>query len=314
MSLLREIQASMMQEAEIDVGRVLLKLRFLASRLGSDLLEEWIKHELDGYPEGIPVPSYRKMAVTYTGTFCEPYGGGLNNVPIPPTLIKTYAGERWVTYEMRQGIAEIDDLIRSSKYDKSGTLLKINVSDLILLLQGKIYERMACISITGLLSISAVVALQFSVRNRVLELTINLEKRIPDAGEITIEKPSIALSTETAKATTRIAHQTIYTDSYTVISNSGTGTQSVSVLNICKGDIIAYEKALIEGGISEVDASELAKIVSKEEPKSREEPFGVLAKTWLAKNLDTTVKETWKVGKEIAMKLLTEATLQYYFK
>ena len=313
MSLLREIQASVMQEAEIDVGRVLLKLRFLASRLGSDLLEEWIKHELDGYPEGIPVPNYRKMGVAYTGIFSEPYGGGLNNVPIPLALIKTYAGERWVTYEMRQGIAEIDDLIRSSKNDKGGTL-QINVSDLILLLQGKIYERMACISITGLLSISEVVALQFSVRKRVLELTIKLENRIPAAGEITIVKPSIALSTETAEATTRIAHQTIYADNYTVISNSGTGTQSVSVLNICKGDIIAYEKALIEGGISEVDASELAKIVSKEEPQSREEPFGVQAKTWLAKNLDTAVKETWKVGKEIAMKLLTEATIQYYFK
>ena len=99
-----------------------------------------------------------------------------------------------------------------------------------------------------------------------------------------------------------------------MISNSGTGTQSVSVLNICNGDIIAYEKALIEGGISEVDASELARIVSKEEPQSREELFGVQAKTWLAKNLDTAAKETWKVGKEIAIKLLTEATIQYYFK
>ena len=54
MSLLREIQASVMQDADIDVGRVLLKLRFLASRLGSDLLEEWIEHELDGYPRELP--------------------------------------------------------------------------------------------------------------------------------------------------------------------------------------------------------------------------------------------------------------------
>ena len=313
MSLLREIQASVMQEADIDVGRVLLKLRFLASRLGSDLLEEWIKYELDGYPEGIPVPNYRKMGVSYTGMFTEPYGGGLNNVPIPLASIKKYAGERWVTYEMRQGIAEIDDLVRSGKNDKDATL-QINVSNLILLLQGKIYEGMACNSITGLLSISEVVALQFSVRKRVLDLTIELEKKMPTAGEITIEKPSITLSTETAKTTTRIAHQTIYTDSYTVISNSGTGTQSVSVLNICKGDIGAYEKALIEGGISEVDASELAEIILEEEPQSREEPFGVRAKAWLAENLDTAVKETWKVGKEIAMKLLTEATIQYYFK
>ena len=312
MSLLREIQASVMQEADIDVGRVLLKLRFLASRLGSDHLEEWNKYELDGYSEGIPVPNYRKMRVSYTGIFTNPNGGSLDNVPIPPALINKYAGERWVTYEMREGIAEIDDLVRSGKNAKGGAL-QIEVSDLILLLQGKVYEAMACNSITCLLSISEVVALQFSVRKRVLDLTIELEKKIPTAEEITIETPSITLPTETAKTTTRIAHQTIYTDNYTVISNSGTGTQSVSVLNICKGNISAYKKALIEGGISDVDASELAKIILEEEPQSREEPFGVRAKAWLAEKFDTAKKETWNVGKELIVKLLTEATKQYYF-
>ncbi len=312
MSLLREIQASVMQETDIDVGRVLLKLRFLASRLGSDLLEEWIEYELDGYPEGIPVPKYRKMGVTYFGMFTGPYGDGLDNMSIPLTSIKKHAGERWVTYEMRQGIAEIDDIIRSSKNDRSGSL-QINVSDLILLLQGKIYKGMACNSITGLLSISEVVALQFSVRKQVLDLTIKLEQKIPAAGEITIEKPSTTLPVETAEATTRIAHQTIYADYYTVISNSGTGIQSVSVSNIRKGDVNAFEKALIEGGIPEVDASELATIISEEDPQSKEKPFGERATAWLAENLDKTVKETWNVSKEIAKKLLTEAAIQFYF-
>ena len=312
MSLLREIQASVLQEADIDVGRVLLKLRFLASHLGSDLLEEWINLELDGYPEEIPVPNYRKMGVTYKGMFTGALGGGFNNAPIPPALILKYAGERWVTHEVREGIAKIDDLVRDGKKGKSGTV-QIDASNLILRLQDKIYKGMACNSIIGLVSISEIVALQFSVRKRVLELTIKLEKKIPTAREITIEKPLNSLSSDTARTTTRIAHQTIYAENYTVVSNSGTGTQSVSVLNIRKGEISAYKKALIEGGIPEVDASELAKIILEEEPQSREDPFGVRAKAWLAENLDTAVKETWNVSKEIAMRLLTEATIQFYF-
>ena len=310
MSLLHEIQASVMEETDVDVGIVLLKLRFLAARLGSDLLEEWIKHELDGYPEGIPVPGYRKVGVTYTGTFSGPYGDGLNNVPIPLAAIKKYAGERWVRCEMRQGIAEIDDLVRSRKNDIG---VQINASDLIHLLQGKYYKEMACISITGVLSISELAGLHFSVRKRVLDLTIRLEKEVPFAGEIAIGMQSTTIPTETAKAATHVTHQTIYTENFTVISNSVEGTQSVSVSNISKGDIAAFEKALTEGGIDEDDASELAKIVSEEEPHNRESPFGRRAKDWIAKNLDRPVKGSWKIGKEIAIRLLTEAVKKYYF-
>ena len=313
MSLLHDIQVSLMQEEVADIGSVLLKLRFLASALGSDLMEEWIRHEVDGYPEGIPVPDYRQIGVSYEGTFHGAYGYSIQNVPIPPYLIKKYAGERWVEFEMRQSVAAVDDLIQSTKSKKNATL-QIDAANLILILQGKIYKGMACNSITGFISIAELAALQFSVRKQVLELTIQLEKAIPAAGEIVIGKQSAALPEEAARTATHITHQTIYTDSYTVISNNGAGLQSVSVLNINKGDVGAFEKALIEGGITKTDASELAKIVSKEEPQSQEEPFGERAKAWIAMNIDKVAKGSWQVGKEVVMKLLTEAATQYYFK
>ncbi|MGA8158874.1 MAG: hypothetical protein WB822_22240, partial [Rhodoplanes sp.] len=62
MSLLREIQSSLLEGREI--GPILLKLRFLASRLGSVVLEEWVKHESEGYPNDVEVPSYRKIGVS----------------------------------------------------------------------------------------------------------------------------------------------------------------------------------------------------------------------------------------------------------
>ena len=311
MSLLYEIQASLMQEEDIDIGPILLKLRFLASRLGSDLLEEWVSHELDGYPEGIPVPDYRKIDVVYEGTFSDIVK--VLNVPIPRILVKKFAGEQWVTREMRQGIAEVDELIRSSKSAKDKTL-HIDAADLILHLQDKIYEGMACNKIIGLVSVAKLAALQFSVRKRVLELTIQLDKIIPAAGEITIKNQAVRLPADIAETTTHIAHQTIYANNYAVISNSGAGMQSVSVFNINKGDLVAFEKALIEGGIAEVDAAELAQIVSREDPHSKEEPFGERAKAWLAKNIEKATKGSWQIGKEVAMRLLTEVAMRYYFK
>lgn len=85
MSLLREIQASLMERGQ-DTGPILLKLRFLASRLGSDVLEEWVKHESEGYPKDTEVPDYRKMKVSYTGDFSGPFGSFIRDAPIPPCL------------------------------------------------------------------------------------------------------------------------------------------------------------------------------------------------------------------------------------
>jgi len=75
MSLLQEIQAAVIQE-DTEIGPILLKLRLLASRLGSAPLEEWVKHESEGYPGDSPLPDYRIIHVSYTGTFSGPFGSG----------------------------------------------------------------------------------------------------------------------------------------------------------------------------------------------------------------------------------------------
>ena len=64
MSLLHQIQESVVQENR-DLGSVLLRLRLLASRLGSHILEEWVKHESEGYPNKVDEPSYRIVGVSY---------------------------------------------------------------------------------------------------------------------------------------------------------------------------------------------------------------------------------------------------------
>jgi hypothetical protein len=117
MGLLTEIQAALMGGDPI--GPILLKLRFLASRLGSNVLEEWVKHESEGYPNDVILPSYRKVPVSYIGSFSGPFGSGIKNAPIPPYVIHEYAGDGWNVYEIHQGIAAIEDLVSSEKSGRS---------------------------------------------------------------------------------------------------------------------------------------------------------------------------------------------------
>jgi hypothetical protein len=203
-SLLHEIQTAVVKD-DADLGPILLKLRLLAARLGSQPLADWIRHESEGYPDGVEVPDYRVFSVSYTANFSGPFGSGIQNAPISTYLIEKFAGKSWVAYEMRASIAAVDDLLTPS--DKGGSL-QIEASNLILLLQGKVYEGYACNSVTGKVSRAALAAIRHSVRSRVLELTIELEKSIPEVSSVVLGPPS-AGAIQNSAAATQIAQQII---------------------------------------------------------------------------------------------------------
>ena len=161
MSLLHEIQTAVIQDGA-NLSSALLKLRLLAARLGSNPLEEWVKHESEGYPPDSEVPPYRVVPVSYRGTFTGTFGSRINNAQIPGYIVEEFAGKGWTRYEIRDGIAAINDLVRST------TLLEIDASNLILLFQGKVYKDYACNEVLGVISRPAMTELQYAVRSRTL--------------------------------------------------------------------------------------------------------------------------------------------------
>lgn len=305
MTLLHEIQASVVQEGT-DLGSVLLKLRLLASRLGSEYLEEWVKHESEGYPADTEVPSYRTIEVSYRGTFSGPFGSGIQNAPIPPFLVKKYAGEHWVRIQVRESIAAIGELAKSTQDSDGG--LGIDASNLILLLQGKLYEGYACNDVQGSVSVVAMSEILQAVRSRILELTLQLEKSIPAAAEVTFGQPKISMEGSHERVQ-QITQQIIYGDVGTAMAG---GQLSKVDITIQEGDSKAFVAYLVDSGIPESDASELAAIIETEQPQSAEEPLGTRAKAWLTSNLRKAAEGTWKIGITVATKVISEAALRYY--
>ena len=305
MSLLQQIQESIVQEGD-DLGSILLKLRLLASRLGSDTLEEWVKHESEGYPQDAEVPSYRIVGVTYRGMFSGPLGSGIKNAQIPPYLIEKHVGESWTKYEVRESIAAVDEMVKSHKSEGGGSF-GIDASNLILLLQGKIYAGYACNDISGSISPTSFYEIQQTVRGRILELTLELERSVPGAMHVAFgESTSSKAQTEQVQ---QISQQIIYGNVSTAVAG---GAGSNIAVAITERDNSSFIEHLVKSGIPETDAAELATIMEAEEPTSIEEPFGEKAKNWVATNLKKAAEGTWKVGVSVATKLLTEAALKYY--
>jgi hypothetical protein len=91
MGLLHDIQTAVLEEGT-DLGPILLKVRLLAARLGSQPLAEWV------------------------ATFWGAFGSAITNAPIPTDVVGQIAGEHWTKYEVRQSIAAVDELLaRSAK-------------------------------------------------------------------------------------------------------------------------------------------------------------------------------------------------------
>jgi hypothetical protein len=245
------------------------------------------------------------ISVSYTANFSGPFGSGIKNAPISPYLIEKFAGKSWVAYEMRDSIAAVDELLAPS--EKGGSL-QIEASDLILLLQGNVYEGYACNSVTGRISRAALAAIRHSVRSRVLELTIELEKSIPEAATVALGPSSTPISQHSAAAT-QIAQQIIY-GNFTSVAASGEGAKIA--INIGERDAQGLAKFLESSGLPEEDARELAQLASGEEPESSAEPMGPKVRGWLVSNMKKAANGTWKMGLAVATDVIKEALLKYY--
>lgn len=303
MSLITDIQTSLLHEGS-SLAPILLKFKFLASRLKSTPLQNWLGYELEGYPLDYDVPSYRKIEVVYKGTFTGPFNSGIKNAPIPSYLIEKFAGENWTVFSLRQSIAAVDDLIKNSK----GGVLSVNSSNLIMMLQGKVYEGYACNDISGSFSVSQLVELQHSVRGRLLDLVIEFEN-IPGAADIDVgftPKNELAGS---AKIVTQIFNQTVHGTMQNV-NNTGS-VNSLTFGNVHQNKD-ALVSSLIEKGLPQADAEAFAELVTQEKPGTVDEPFGERAKVWVAENLKKAAGGSWKIGVSTAAEVLKSAALAYY--
>ncbi|OWK18278.1 hypothetical protein AJ88_03515 [Mesorhizobium amorphae CCBAU 01583] len=200
---------------------------------------------------------------------------------------------------MRESVAGVEELAKSEE-------LGIDASNLILLLQGKVYEDWACVSVSGEVSPIAMKEIKQAVRSRVLELTLELEKRVPLAGEVSLTK-AIPQGPESGAAVTQIFNQTVYGNVTHVTAMNGAQV----TLSITAGDIGSMTNALVKAGLPQEEAEEFSEIVAAEPPKSLDKPLGNKALAWIKKNGSKAASGAWKIGSNVLTDVLTEAAMKF---
>lgn len=299
MPLIHEIQAELLDENK-GVGFILLKLKFLASKLDAEFLEDWVQHEAEGYPEEVDVPDYRVASITYEGNFADAVKQ--LTTTIPTHLVKEYAGEQWTRYEIRSGLSLIDQQLRDLR---DGNHFGIDASNLPLLLQDKVFKGMAIIGIQSKIDKGAFLNVQHTVRSRVLDFVLKLEKQMPSVVDIEIGGRVTKLSDDERATVTHLTQQVIHGN---VTHINASGDNLALHVKVEQGDLEALVTALTQKGIAKRDAQELAEI-AKVNPGELDEEG---TESWLQEKLRKGAIEAWGIGKDVAKPVIIEALKGYF--
>lgn len=298
MGFLETIQAELV-DRDSSIASTLLKLRLLAAKLGSDELAQWIRYEAEGYAQDADIPPYRVLGISFSGTFHGPFGTGVQNAPIPSLLIKKYAGDDWTVYKIRESAAAVEKMA-------SGTEgVDLDLSNLMIPLKGKVYPEYVPAQIVGHVSHTALVETFNAIRNRILEITIEIASKVPGA-----EGVDLTSITREPEATTQVFHQIIH-GNMTNIQSSGADA-SIQV-TVAQRDIKSLTDCLQNLGLSVKETEELARLISHQEPTKKEEAgLNPGVRKWLSDRIMNGFDSGITGGVAAATKIVQEAAMQYW--
>lgn len=300
MSLLSEIQEAAI-DAKGGIAPLLRRCHVLAYRLENDELKTWVQHELNGYPDEEPLPSYRRLSLSLTGTFLGSFGSALRGVPIVPAALPKQLADLVRDHPLRSPISEYEALAESGKD------IQIQLSgNAILAIGHNVYQKdYSCVEARHVMPDAFLRGLVDAVRNRVLSFALELGKlKLGNVDDAVIQRdiPQAAVS--------QVFHTHIIGNHATVAVGDGAHAQAVGTV-IAK-DFESLAKFLAAHRVDEADVTELKAALAADTVPASESALGARVSLWIGKMASKAVSGAWKVGVDVGTKLLTTAIEKYY--
>lgn len=252
----------------VPVAGLLRRLKVLASRSGTGQLAEWVNHELDGYPEGAPLPPYRGPFDTpVLGHFVGPFQSEIRNVPIPPTTFPKELQEgQLFKLSLPHAIAEIEQMASETEGKMLWPADAVRYYNWALdkgEVKPTVQPGMQLAQAVRPVSRQIFVGALEGVRNRVLDLALELERTAPQAGDADA-------SPDVREEVQRIVNTYNFYGSSSNISIEGSNvTQTVNMPR--QGDEEGLIRFLAAAGVAPVDLIRLQEALAAD----REEVGGV---------------------------------------
>jgi hypothetical protein len=298
MTLLDEIKLDLTNE-NAALSNTLRKAKILASKLRLPEIKDWLKYELEGYPDRYKLPEYRIFKAINFGTFSGPYQSIARNITLPvynlPDSLKDFANKLRIT----EGIGELEFMLNN----ESKTIQRKWTQEQILIARENVEMENGMVLVDAYqpISESLIAGIIDNIKNKLLDFVLDLENsdiNITDTINKQTEKDKIR----------NMFHINIYGNDNIVTSGENI---SQNIEQVKPNDINSLLQYINSLGIDKEDMLSLKNAI-----KCDKEPapgnFGDRVKKWLGNIITKASSGASKISFELVTKLAIEALKKYY--
>ncbi len=300
-TLLHQIQGEAVNSSS-DLPSLLRKCRILAQRLGNLEFKSWVIQELEGYSTLEGLPDYRILnRAILLGHYFGSFGTEVKNVQIPMSAIDEPYRNQIVRFDFTQGVRVLE--VQIDNATKGSLKVAVPPEALAVIRNPNIREDMELGSVVKVINTSFIQGILDTVRNRVLNFTLELESEAGIAGD-----PLADLRERKAEKVQQIFNTEIRGN----VANFAAGSSNVQqAFEVGKGDREALAEALSEIGLDSHGVAELVEAASEEEPK-QDGSFGKKVAVLTGKAFTKAGEGLLKVPASVAGNLISTALKGYY--
>lgn len=305
--MIKEI-IDLLSDDEKSLSTPLLKTQVFASRIGNNMLYDWVSKELNGFSYKDDIPEYRIAKASPMGSITDGYNYQ-ENTTLPVSIFGIEIAEKLIKFRIDNGVKSIED-VSTGKY--GDTIYKPLGADFCAMLTKKAHENGFDIQVTEariLVHIGEFINSISKIRAKFLDLILKVEQGYPDIDNDL--KENVIDKTNLNQSITHIMTQiNIQSSGQGNIVNSGDHNNISPNININQGDLNSLREELSKQKVQSDDIDEIAQIVIHEAPNGNE--FGPEVKGWLSKMINKSIDGSWEIGLATAGGLLVEVIKKFY--
>jgi hypothetical protein len=263
----------------------------LAYELKNEPLKAWANQELDGYRDIDKLPEYRVIYAGATGLF----SAGYNFPPIERSIPAFLLDEkhRWAATEARlsEPISSYESILQTDR--TKGTLSIPWTAEMVARYQKEFMPGHALVQAEQDVSYGAIVGLVDAVRNRVLNVALDIKSEI---GEQDADLKKVRGSSEVAEKVNHIIVNHIYGGTVFVGDQ-----QMVNVQNISVGNWEDLKKMLQSRGFQDAEIGELSQAIEQDG-----KTLGAKVQSWIGRNAAKVWDHGLQLTTTVGAAVLTE--------